>query len=223
MKITEALSICLISFFSATLVMLIARSMDSQAANRIEPHLLRIADQLESLQAAGGLSAIGARQPSSAVLTDGVVVHYFYGSTRCVTCESIQTQAEATLQEHFKRELEAGELGWRTLNYEDSRNADLTKIFEVMMPVVVVTRYASGELKEWKRLDEVWGLVGKKSKFAQLIQDNVSQMLAQVDRRSAEVGAELEPNLNGSVHSIPLPRSDAIPLPINEFNSISEQ
>ncbi len=192
MKIKDALSICLISFFSATLVVLIARSLDSQAANRLEPHLLRMADQLESLRAAGGFSTVAAENRSPAVADDGLVVHYFYGGTRCVTCEAIESQTEAALQEHFKSQLAAGELAWKTSNYEAPENAELASRFEIIMPVVVVTRYVDGQLQDWKRLDEVWGLVGDKSEFSQLIRDNVERMLAQVDDRSEDADSPVD-------------------------------
>ena len=171
---------------------------------------MRIADQLESLQAGGGLSTVAAEKRQAASPVDGLVVHYFSGSIRCVTCEAIEAQTEATLRAHFQAQLADGELVWKTLNYEDERNADLAEKFEIMMPVVVITQYIDGELRDWKRLDEVWGLVGNESKFSQLIQDNVRQMLERADGRSeiAEMSSEAD-----SVRTIPLPDSNDIPLP----------
>ena len=52
MELKNALTVCLISLFSATLVVLIARSLDSQAAARLEPQLARIAAELEALRSA---------------------------------------------------------------------------------------------------------------------------------------------------------------------------
>ena len=46
MELKNALAICLISLFSATLVVLIARSLDSAAASRLEPQLAKIAEEL---------------------------------------------------------------------------------------------------------------------------------------------------------------------------------
>jgi len=42
MELKNAVTVCLISLFSATLVMLIARALDLQAANRLEPQLAKI-------------------------------------------------------------------------------------------------------------------------------------------------------------------------------------
>ena len=47
MDMKNACAVCLISLFSATLVVLIARSLDLQSTSRLEPQLARIADQFE--------------------------------------------------------------------------------------------------------------------------------------------------------------------------------
>ena len=54
MELKNAISVCLISLFSATLVVLIAQSLDSKAAARIEPQLARIVEELEAIRASGG-------------------------------------------------------------------------------------------------------------------------------------------------------------------------
>lgn len=56
MELKNAVAVCLISFFSATLVVLIARSLDNQAASRLEPRLTQIAEELHALRT--GLSLI---------------------------------------------------------------------------------------------------------------------------------------------------------------------
>ena len=57
MELKNAVAVCLISLFSATLVVLIARSLDSQAASRLEPQLARIVEELEAIRSSGGIVA----------------------------------------------------------------------------------------------------------------------------------------------------------------------
>ena len=57
MELKNALTVCLISLFSATLVLLIARALDLQAAARLEPQLTRIVEELEGLRQQGGIAA----------------------------------------------------------------------------------------------------------------------------------------------------------------------
>ena len=208
MEIKNALGICIISFFSATLVMLIARSLDNQATVRIEQQLTRIADQLETINASGvgssGSSlAMSAMNRSGSTPSDGLVVYYFFSNTRCVTCRAIEDQTRQALQENFAEQLRERDVVWRTLNYEDHANAEWAEKFEIMMPVVVLTQYKGGELANWKRLDEVWGLVSDQAAFEQLIVDNVEEMLV----------AKGDANDSDAAGTIPLPDFDTNEMP----------
>ena len=81
MELKNALVVCLISLFAATVVLLIARTLDLQAAARLEPQLIRIADELETLRKQGGLAAARAERTGESRL----VVYYFHGNTRVET------------------------------------------------------------------------------------------------------------------------------------------
>ncbi len=210
MELKNALGICVISFFSATLVMLIARSLDNQSTGRIEQQLTRIADQLETINASGiGASGSSLAMPvenqSGSTPSDELVVYYFFSSTRCITCRAIEEQTQQALLKNFGEQIRAGDVVWRTLNYEDQANAEWSERFEIMMPVVVLTQYKGGELTNWKRLDEVWGLVSDETAFEQLIIENVEQML--VENEDEDV------NVSDATGTIPLPDSDTSAMP----------
>ena len=57
MELKNAVAVCLISLFSATLVVLIARALDSQAASRLEPQLASIVEELQAIRKQGGVAA----------------------------------------------------------------------------------------------------------------------------------------------------------------------
>ena len=144
MELKNAVAVCLISLFSATLVMLIARSLDSQAASRLEPQLARIVEELEAIRSGGGITASSAATAKDQSLRDGLVVYYFHGNTRCPTCEAIESQAHETVQADFAEQLESGEVVWKMLNYEESAASELATKFEIQMPVVVLARMKDG-------------------------------------------------------------------------------
>ncbi|MCS7470492.1 nitrophenyl compound nitroreductase subunit ArsF family protein [Stieleria sp. ICT_E10.1] len=177
MDLKTSLSIALLSFFSATIVVLIARSLDNQAIRSIEPQLTRIADQLEALNSSGPLTAGPIADASTIDPQDGVIVNYFFSNTRCTTCRAIESQTLAVVQSEFAAELQDGTVAWKTLNYEDDEHSHLAEQFEIVMPVVVLTRMQHGEPAEWKRLDQVWGLVNDKEAFATLIQQEIDGLL----------------------------------------------
>jgi len=216
MELKNALAVCVISLFSATLVMLIARALDIQAAARLEPQLTRIVEQLEGLRQQGGVVPAGTAPQVDSTLSDGLMVYYFHSSTRCPTCEAIEAQSEAVVRSDFASQLASAEMRWEVLNYETPAAAELAKKFDIQMPVVVVARLKDGEIRDWRRLDRVWALVGDKPAFADFLRDEISGMLASTEPQEAQAGSVDDSNdsTNGpTLTEIPVPASDDIPIP----------
>jgi len=183
MELKNAVAVCLISLFSATLVVLIARALDSQAASRLEPQLAKIVEELQSLRKSGGIAAASGGAAESGLVDDGLVVYYFHSNTRCPTCRAIESQLHDTVRSDFASHLESGAVAWKTLNYEEPSGTELAKKFAIQMPVVVLVRMKGGQIEDWKRLDRVWGLVGDKPAFAKYVRDEIGQMLATADQQ----------------------------------------
>ncbi len=177
MDLKNAVAVCLISLFSATLVVLIARTLDSQAAARLEPQLAKIVEELQALRKGGGIAAVPTSAAASDAASDGLIVYYFHSNTRCPTCQAIEAQSKEAVHTSFASRLQSGEMVWKVLNYDQSSNKALAAKFDVQMPVVVLARMKAGQLQHWKRLDEVWPLVGDKPAFAKFIREQVEQML----------------------------------------------
>ena len=207
MDLKNATVICLISFFSATLVVLIARALDLQAASKLEPQLTKIVEELQTLRGQGGIVSAGDASVNSDALDDGLMVYYFHSKIRCATCQAIESQSHETVQSDFASQLASGEVVWKILNYEDPQVAELAGKFEVQMPVVVLARMTGGQIAEWKRLDEVWALVGDKPAFREFVRTEISQML-----QSADAPSPTEPGSDGT--EVPVPAVDSVDLPI---------
>jgi hypothetical protein len=178
MELKNAASVCLISLFSATLVVLIARSLDSQAAARLEPQLTTIAEELKALRSQGGIAAAPGGPIKAETVSDGLVVYYFHSSIRCPTCRSIESQAQETVQTYFAPQLDNGEVVWKIVNFEQASAKPLTEMFQIQMPVVVLAKMKDGKMEDWKRLDEVWALVGDKPAFMKYVQGEIERMLS---------------------------------------------
>jgi hypothetical protein len=194
MELKNAVTVCLISLFSATLALLIARALDLQAASRLEPQLIRIVEELEALRKQGGVAAASPANRADASPADGLIVYYLHSNTRCPTCRSIESQAHEVVQSEFAAELASGAVTWKVVNYEEPSAAELAKKFEIQMPVVVLARMAGGEIAQWKRLDRVWALVGDKPGYASYVQDEIRQMVraAASPPSSASAGGDAE-------------------------------
>jgi hypothetical protein len=206
MELKNAVAVCLISMFSATLVVLIARSLDNQAASRLEPQLAQIAEELRAIRTQGGIAAAAGNPAAAQALDDGLVVYYFHGEIRCPTCRAIESQSHETVENDFAEQLRSGEMAWRIVNYEKPESADLTKKFDVHMANVVLARMDGGEIKNWKRLDQVWALVGDKPAFAEFVRTEISQMLA-------ESPPPADPPEESNPVDLPLPDMSPPPLP----------
>jgi hypothetical protein len=208
MELKNAVAVCLIALFSATLVVLIARYLDSQAASRLEPQLARIIEELEAIRLSGGIvtsqPAIGQEQS----LQDGLIVYYFHSNTRCPTCRAIESQARETVQTDFAAQLDRGAIMWKTINYEKSSTSEWAAKFEIQMPVVVLVRKKEGQIEGWNRLDEVWGLVGDKPVFAEYLRNEIHEMLD----ASGQDPLVAQPT-NGQAIPVPGSETDDLPIP----------
>jgi hypothetical protein len=182
MELKNALAVCLIAMFSATLVVLIARSLDNQAASQLEPQLAQIVDELRAIRTQGRVPVASVGPGPAEAIQDGLVVYYFHGDIRCPTCQAIESQTHQTVQNDFAAQLQSGELAWKVLNYEKNEGADLAEKFDVHMANVVLAHMDRGEIKNSKRLDQVWALVGDKPAFAEFIRTEINQMLEEIVR-----------------------------------------
>lgn len=206
MELKNAVAVCLISFVSAALVVLIARALDSQAASQLEPQLSQIAEELRAIRTQGGIAAAAGTAGSAQTLEDGLVVYYFHGDIRCPTCRAIESQTHETVQNDFGAQLQSGELAWKVMNYEKPEAADLAKKFDVHMANVVLAQMDGGEIGNWRRLDKVWALVGDKPAFAEFIRTEIDQMLQ-------EDAASIGTTEQSALSEIPVPDMPAPPLP----------
>jgi hypothetical protein len=219
MELKSAVAVCLISLFSATLVVLIARSLDSQAAARLEPQLVRIVEELKAIRSSGGMaSSPGAAAADDPSPRDGLVVYYFHSNTRCPTCQAIESQSHETVQADFASQLASGEMAWKVLNYEEPAASELATRFEIQMPVVVLARMKAGRIEDWKRLDQVWGLVGDEPAFAEFIRSEIRGMLEPSPAEPASADPADAPAIPlpaaGEMDDLPLPADPpAIPIP----------
>lgn len=217
MELKNAIAVCLISLFSATLVVMIARSLDSQTASRIEPQLASIVEELQAIRKQGGISLSPSAAAKNDAVEDGLVVYYFHSNTRCPTCQAIESQSHETVQSDFKAHLNRGDMVWKILNYEQPASSVLAKKFEIQMPVVVLAKMKAGQIQDWKRLDDVWGLVGDKLAFAAYLRKEIKKMLGDAREDVSPAPAAVKPKADLPSRppvSLPLPATTpSLPLP----------
>ncbi len=189
MELKNALSVCLISLVSATLVLLTARALDVRSAARLEPQLTRIVEELEAIRKQGNIAVTASPDRAGAAAaerqSETLFVYSFHSNTPCATCRSIESQAREAVYSGFADEAQSGRIVWKTLNYEQDANASIVQKFDVIAPIVVLAKVRGGEIEQWKSLDEVWGLHDDRPAYAAFMRSEINKMLGRDESQNA--------------------------------------
>jgi hypothetical protein len=207
MELKNAVAVCLISLCSATIVVLIARALDSQAASQLEPQLTAIAEELHAIRKQGGIGAPPSDVAADDVADAGLVVYYLHSSYRCPTCRTVEAQAKKIVETEFARQLERGEIAFKSVDYEKGAGAKLAREFKVNSAVVVLVAMKDGKIdrSRSKRLDKVLPLAARDvAALDAYLRDEIKAILP------AEVKAT-DPASKGDAPAIPTPKADSAP------------
>jgi hypothetical protein len=163
MELKNAVAVCLIALFSATIVVLIARALDSQAASQLEPQLTAIAEELRAIRKQGGIGAPASDATVVEGANNGLVVYYLHGSYRCPTCRTVEAEAKKIVETDFASHVQRGEITFKALDYEKPLGTELARQFKVNSSVVVLVTMKDGKIDhaKSKRLDKVLPLAAR--------------------------------------------------------------
>jgi hypothetical protein len=128
----------------------------------------------------------GGEEPAVATATgalpaDGVVVYYFHGNKRCMTCNKIESLADAVIAERFADERARGEVVFLPINLEVEANNHFVGDFELSNRTIVMVERRGGADVEWHRLDEVWTRIGDAADYQDYVAENLAACLAHLD------------------------------------------
>ncbi len=112
---------------------------------------------------------------------DGVVVYYFHGYKRCVTCNKIEALAEETLWQRHADLLGAGTVVFQPVNIETDAHRHFIEDYQLHTKVVVMSVRRGGQEVDWRRLDEVWQRVGDEADYRDYIAANLAACLRELD------------------------------------------
>ncbi|MFH1502845.1 MAG: nitrophenyl compound nitroreductase subunit ArsF family protein [Candidatus Eisenbacteria bacterium] len=94
-----------------------------------------------------------------------VVVLYFHRTFRCDTCLTFEAYSEDALRDSFPDEFDRGTLVWRSLNLDEPENSHYADEHDLFESSLVVTTELDGDVAEWKKLTDIWGLVQDEAMF----------------------------------------------------------
>jgi hypothetical protein len=135
---------------------------------------------LLSLVAAVGLAVVEQPTAPAAGITatdHQVVAIYFHRTVRCPTCKKIGGLAEEAVNKGFAEQLANGSVEFRYVDFQDEKNAELTKAYKITGPTMVLLDVVDGRVTRWAPLPKVWQLVAKPQELQTYVQTSVAQYL----------------------------------------------
>jgi len=106
-----------------------------------------------------------------------VIAYYFHRTVRCHTCLEIEKEAKAVMERQFKTELDAKELVFKPVNYQEPENGHFVQDYKLPCPSLVLVRQKNGKDEKWKLLGETWQLVQDPIKLQRYVETEVSKYL----------------------------------------------
>jgi hypothetical protein len=105
---------------------------------------------------------------------DRVLALYFHRTQRCPTCLKMGSYSEEAVTQGFEAQVKDGSVTFRYVDFQDEKNAKLTKAYKIKGPALIIVKVADNKVKEYKDLKDIWTKVrGEKSAFLQYVRDNV--------------------------------------------------
>ena len=105
------------------------------------------------------------------------VVYYFHGQYRCWSCTRIEELTLSALQKGFRKELANGELVFRPINVDESKNGHYIDDYKLKTRSVIVSKISGGREITWKNLLMVWNYLGDEKAFIDYVQGEVRKIV----------------------------------------------
>ncbi|HUV63866.1 MAG TPA: nitrophenyl compound nitroreductase subunit ArsF family protein [Sedimentisphaerales bacterium] len=129
--------------------------------------------QSDSEPASSGLSRPHKDNPASPT----VMVYYFHRTNRCVTCLSIEANAAQAIQDNFPQQMTDGRLMWMPFNLDDPGGEEFRRDFDITASTLVVARTTDDNRIQYKKLEEVWRLLGDPEGFAEYVTNEINKFM----------------------------------------------
>ena len=106
-----------------------------------------------------------------------LVVYYFHGTDRCITCKKWEALTKEVIDASFAREVKAGRVEYRVVNVEKSGDEHFINDYGLYSKAVVLSDTKDGKQVGWKNLEKIWDKVGNEEAYKQYIREEVVSYL----------------------------------------------
>lgn len=112
------------------------------------------------------------------LLPERLIVTYFHGNARCVTCRKLEAYAKEAVDSNFAAALKDGSIEWRTVNFDEDDNHKLLKHYQLFGQALVLSYVKDNKELAFKNLDKIWDLVKDEPKYQEYVKLEVTTFLA---------------------------------------------
>jgi hypothetical protein len=106
-----------------------------------------------------------------------LVVYYFHGDARCVTCRKFEALTEEIMRTRFAEDVRRGRVEYRVVNVDDRANSHFVADYGLFTKSVVLSDVRDGDQTRWKNLDKIWEKVRDEAAYRRYIEDEVRSFL----------------------------------------------
>ncbi|MCB2156482.1 hypothetical protein KQI84_16525 [bacterium] len=123
--------------------------------------------------------AQSTNEPIKALEETHFVVYYFHGNVRCTTCNAIEKQSRDAISTMFADQLDAGDMEWRLVNYDEPENTHFRDDFELAFQSVILTEERGDTILRWKNLPDIWTKIHETpQEFEEYVVENTVDFMA---------------------------------------------
>ena len=122
-------------------------------------------------------SNFAMQAPAADPPADRVVAMYFHRTERCPTCKMMGSYSEETVKKGFPSQVESGSVEFRYIDFQQPKNAKLTKAYKVTGPALIIADVKDNKVSEYKDLKEIWVKVREKPEFIKYVRTNIQAYL----------------------------------------------
>ncbi len=125
-------------------------------------------------------TATTSQEPSEVDIAQSnrqLIVYYFHGNKRCMSCRKIEIFTHEALESNFSELLKSGRIKWEAVNTDNPKHKHFIDDFQLYTKSVVLVDIKADEMIRWKNLEEVWNLTHKKEAFHEYISKEVTAFL----------------------------------------------
>lgn len=108
---------------------------------------------------------------------DRVVVMYFHRTQRCPTCLKMGGYTKEAVTKGFAQEIADGMVEFHFIDFQDKKNAALTKGYQVAGPTLIVAKLVDNKVAQQKDLKEIWSKAADKEELVRYVREAVKESL----------------------------------------------